>query len=202
MQPRNRFAYVYLILGAAVLVGWPLIQNAIWPPPPKKATQRELAAFVGTGLIDAAIRVDAPVLEQLERETQFATRGRREPVLSVLGGMASGTQVGSDLTRSQLLEYRETALLATGGALGVTPVGDRYVRRAPSPADQPELVALGHTENTYHLRVMLNSKGASVQQVVLSRFQHADREGLPVKEADGSKKPLHLIPITWNIPLT
>lgn len=196
MQQRsNYFAYVYLVVGIGVFIGWPYLQNAIWPPPPKKAVERELGAFVGSGLIDTSIRIDAPGLEQLERDKEFALRGRREPVLSVLGGMASGSQSGSELSRVPLLEYRESPLFVAGGTFAVTQLGDRFVRRAPSPADQPELIALGHAENTYHLRVMLNSKGASIQQVVLSRFQHADREGLPVMEADGkTKKPLHLIP--------
>ena len=39
-----------------------------------------------------------------------------------------------------------------------------------------------------------NTRGASIQQVVLSDFQQADREGLPVNNPDGTPKPLHLIP--------
>ena len=194
MQPRNRFAYAYLIIGAAVLLGWPFVQNYFWPPPPKKPTERDLVAFAGGSLADTALRIDAPGLAQLEKEREFLSRGRLEPVMSVLGGLSIATTPVQELTRAALTEYRESALLAAGGPLGVTPAAGRYVLRAPVPADQPELVALGHAEDTYHLRVMLNTKGASIQQVVLSRFQHADREGLPVFESDGSKKPLHLIP--------
>ncbi|WP_020470187.1 YidC/Oxa1 family insertase periplasmic-domain containing protein [Zavarzinella formosa] len=204
MQPRNRFAFVYLIIGAAVLIGWPFIQNAIWPPPPKKPAERELAAFAGGGLIDTAIRIEAPALEQQEQERKYIMRGRQEAVMSVVGGMAAPTSPVVNLPRVPLFEYRETVLFVTGGLLAAMPADDRplsqmpvanrFQLHAPKPADQPELVPLGHSENTYHLRVMLNTKGASIQQVVLARFQHADREGLPVTEADGSKKPLHLIP--------
>jgi YidC/Oxa1 family membrane protein insertase len=65
------------------------------------------------------------------------------------------------------------------------------------PATPSELFAMGHGEKPFHLQVLLNNRGGSVQQVVLSDFQQADREGLPVwDEVDGKKvkHPLHLIP--------
>lgn len=165
MQPRNRFAYVYLIIGAAALIGWPFIQNAIWPPPPKKATKLDLYAFVGGGLTEMGIRIDAPGLEDLEREKQYANRARLEPALAVASPLVSMTKLSLAL-----------------------PVAEKPIPKTPQ-----ELIALKPDARS-HLSVLLNSRGASIQQVVLQHFQHADREGLPVKNADGSKKPLHLIP--------
>ena len=46
-----------------------------------------------------------------------------------------------------------------------------------------ELIADGQGENPFHLQVLLNTRGGSIQQVVLTHFQEADREGLPVKNA-------------------
>jgi YidC/Oxa1 family membrane protein insertase len=68
----------------------------------------------------------------------------------------------------------------------------------PKPETPSELIAMGQGVNPFHLQVLLNTRGGSVQQVVLSDFQQADREGLPVYDEapDGSKvkQPLHLIP--------
>ena len=125
MQPRNRFAYAYLIIGAAVLLGWPFVQNYFWPPPPKKPTERDLVAFAGGSLADTALRIDAPGLAQLEKEREFLSRGRLEPVMSVLGGLSIATTPVQELTRAALTEYRESALLAAGGPLGVTPAAGR-----------------------------------------------------------------------------
>jgi YidC/Oxa1 family membrane protein insertase len=66
--------------------------------------------------------------------------------------------------------------------------------------DAPELIPLGHGANgkePYYLQVMLNSRGGSVQQVIVTKFPAASREGLEVVEkVDGKDTPvpLHLVP--------
>jgi YidC/Oxa1 family membrane protein insertase len=53
---------------------------------------------------------------------------------------------------------------------------------------------MGKGERPFHIEVLLNTRGASVQQAVLRDFQEADREGLAVTNPDGTPRPLHLIP--------
>lgn len=66
------------------------------------------------------------------------------------------------------------------------------------PPTPPTLIALG--DNTFYNRVLLSTRGAGVQQVVLPRFDQADRLGREVKDRDAngnptkSGVPLHLIP--------
>lgn len=79
-------------------------------------------------------------------------------------------------------------------------------KKAGKPATPSTLIAMGQGAKPFHLQVLLNTRGGSVQQVVLSDFQQADREGLPVweKDAEGNDRldaegkkiarPLHLLP--------
>src|SRR5262245_11643300 len=60
------------------------------------------------------------------------------------------------------------------------------------PAEPHALTALGGDD--FFLKVLLNSKGAGVQQLILTQFDEADRIGREVKDADGTPRHLHLIP--------
>lgn len=62
----------------------------------------------------------------------------------------------------------------------------------PSLPEPPTLIALG--EDGYYTKVLLTTRGGAVQQVVLTRFEEADRLGKPVKDAAGNPVPLYLIP--------
>ncbi|MBN9118799.1 MAG: YidC/Oxa1 family insertase periplasmic-domain containing protein [Planctomycetes bacterium] len=68
----------------------------------------------------------------------------------------------------------------------------------PPPPEPPTLVAMG-SANSY-LRLLLSTRGAGVQQVILTRFDQADRLGRRVVEKDANGNPtktgvpLHLIP--------
>ena len=74
------------------------------------------------------------------------------------------------------------------------PVAAPPVAVTPPPAGPVKLVELG--DDTFFQRVMLSDVGAAVRQVVLTRFEEANRLGREVKNADGSPRPLHLIPGT------
>lgn len=66
------------------------------------------------------------------------------------------------------------------------------------PSAPPKLLPMG--DSNYNLQVMLNTRGGAVQQVILTKFDAADRLGREVKEKDENgnptKKgvPLYLIP--------
>ncbi len=88
------------------------------------------------------------------------------------------------------------ALLAAASGLAA-------VRPAQPPPQRPRwqpptLIPLG--DDSYFLRVLLTTQGGGVQQVVLTRFDAADRLGREVRRKDadgrptGEKVPLYLIP--------
>ncbi len=62
----------------------------------------------------------------------------------------------------------------------------------PPPPEQPTLVQLG--EDGYYNRVLLTTRSGGVQQVVLPKFDQADRIGREVRAGDGTAVPYHLIP--------
>jgi len=169
MDKRNRSAFIYLIIGAIFLFGWGFVRDAIWPPPKKqrKPNVEEMHAFVAGAPVVAAIEQKTPELTTGEREQQ------RPDLASALGSTLVSTAVREGITEHVAAERRAEAA--------------RKIR--PS-----ELLAMGHGPTPFHLRVLLNTRGASVQQVILSDFQQADREGRAVFNPDGSARPLHLLP--------
>jgi YidC/Oxa1 family membrane protein insertase len=66
----------------------------------------------------------------------------------------------------------------------------------PSPGDNPNpnhRIALG--DESFFIRAILTTKGAGVRQLILNRFQGADKYGRPEWEANGkTPRPLVLIP--------
>ncbi len=61
-----------------------------------------------------------------------------------------------------------------------------------TPAEPFRLIALGG--DGFNKRVLLNTKGAGVQQVILPAFDQASRLGREVKDEAGHPRPLELIP--------
>lgn len=78
----------------------------------------------------------------------------------------------------------------------------------PKPARPSQVVALGDGPGPnakFNLYVELDSKGAGVRQVVLNKFQEADKDGRPVFETRGGKrvpKSLVLVPYKENSPFS
>lgn len=62
----------------------------------------------------------------------------------------------------------------------------------PPPPEPPTLVQLG--DDSFYNKVLLTTRGGGVQQVVLPKFEQADRMGRGVKTGDGVAVPYHLIP--------
>ena len=60
------------------------------------------------------------------------------------------------------------------------------------PSKPAELIALGN--DTCYNRPLLTTRGAGIQQLVLPRFDEANRIGKEVKAPDGTSQPLNLIP--------
>lgn len=169
MEKKNRFAFFYLIIGVIFLFGWGYVQNLIWPPPPKQQVAKpgEVEAFVIGGPSVAAL--DAGVEQAIVDE-----RLRQVPdVFGTISGSLGALTANPDFKALVAAERQKNIV---------------------KPGQSSELLGLGRGEKPFHLQVLLNTRGASIQQVVLSDFQHADREGLGVKNKDGSAKPLHLIP--------
>jgi len=166
MEKRNRSAFIYLIIGAVFLFGWGFVRDAIWPPQ-RKAKPEELFALVGGTPIQAALDVKAPDLAAEERKTSFPD------AVGIFGGSAVTTAIKVDAPALAAAERRIQAVK----------------KAAPS-----ELLAMGKGEKPFHLQLLLNTQGAAIQQAITSYFQQADREGLPVDNADGTPKPLHLLP--------
>ncbi len=171
MEKKNRIAFVYLIIGIAFLFGWPLIQNRIWPPPPKpeKATPEQLIGLaLGTPVMVAIDpEVDALGKTDAERKEQLPN------AYGALGGSAETVAIAVDAPALAAIERNKKEI---------------------KPAEPSSLIAMGHGEKPFHLQVYLNKRGGAIQQVVLTDFQQADREGLGVNYPDGSAKPLHLVP--------
>lgn len=73
---------------------------------------------------------------------------------------------------------------------------------APKPAaptELPTLVALG--DDNFAIKALLTTRGAGVQQLILTKFHEADRVGRPVIDPETkTKRPLHLIPGFTRVP--
>ncbi|MGL4421252.1 MAG: YidC/Oxa1 family insertase periplasmic-domain containing protein, partial [Gemmataceae bacterium] len=63
---------------------------------------------------------------------------------------------------------------------------------APASSEPHSLIALG--DESFFLKVLLTNVGGGVQQVILSKFNEANRLGLEEKDPANKPRPLHLIP--------
>ncbi|MCS6850383.1 MAG: YidC/Oxa1 family insertase periplasmic-domain containing protein [Gemmataceae bacterium] len=113
------------------------------------------------------------------------------------------------LSKAQLEQVRRAVgglLPAVGTGLGpgvvaslaaALPPPPKAKTPTPQPARRaPELITLGSDDpaSPFDLKVVLTSQGAGVRDVVLNKFQEADRFGLPAVRADKTPRPLRLVP--------
>lgn len=169
----------------------------------------------------------AKLAEELQKQAEEAKKraeedaANRAAALQARTAVGGGLAVGDELPKLSPAEVRlrevRAAVAAAFGGLGV---GLEFPPPKPTPprlagldpqalhnavafglldaASRPVFVQLG--DDTFYNRVLLTTRGAGVQQVVLPKFGHADRLGREVKakDADGTPTkatlPLHLIP--------
>ncbi len=115
----------------------------------------------------------------------------QEATAMVMGGMAVESEPISKLKRLRRPELpppEEVKKEAEPEAK--KPAEVKAAEDAPSSG---ELIPLGRGEKPYYLQVLLNTRGGSVQQVVLTEFDEANSEGLEVKR-NGKPEALRLVP--------
>jgi YidC/Oxa1 family membrane protein insertase len=95
-------------------------------------------------------------------------------------------------------ELRRQAIAAIASAVASVVEPQRIAPPPSPPPPAPTLIPLGNAD--YYLQVLLSTRGGGVQQVVLTRFDAADRLGREVRRKDANgqptaeKVPLYLIP--------
>src|SRR5262249_48296865 len=191
MPKRNFFAF--LLCSILLLVGLKILQFKIWPPPERKppeltAKQHYVVSLPGRL---AAAPLGGPGIA---------------PAFQVLGELALG-QWASDQSLRPPRTWPDTDLWS-GLPAGLAPsassvgLGDAYrllwqtalpqsaaaggPRRPPvkevavNPQQPPIILGDGDPSSRFHLKVVLDRRGAGVRQVILNKFQQADHRGQPV----------------------
>jgi YidC/Oxa1 family membrane protein insertase len=164
MQNPRRMLVIYGLF-FLVLIGWPIIQEKLFPTKAKAKYVPAIAAgslYLALNLID-----DNPTLKKAWEEFAEADRAKR-------------------IAEAQ----KEAAPKAKEEAKAVEP---KKVDQKKEDIGSLELIGMGHGRPS-HLKVLLSTRGAGVQQVILNQFQGATRLGLAAKNSDGTPIPLHLIP--------
>jgi YidC/Oxa1 family membrane protein insertase len=163
---------IFVLFSLAVIVGWNYLQDQIWPRPKKLKPDDYRAVTAEIGQL-----------------------GFMAPTGAGLGDVARC--VGNEIAREV---PAETKLKALSDFLDAKKKEDESKRaQLPKVAEfKPTLIDLGN-EN-FDLQVRLTNKGGGVDRVIVSKFDEADKYGKEVKQADGTKQPLRLIPSTADIP--
>jgi YidC/Oxa1 family membrane protein insertase len=168
MQPKQNpwNLVLFVILTALVLAGWSRLQTWLWPVQPKP--QRTVA---------------------LTLDSRSWTE---------LLGLASGSAATSAVSGVGNLSLLSTDVVVTRWTAhdAKTEVVRKSEKKPEPPKEAPHLAPLPpgkHEEITmggdgFNLQVLVTSRGAGVQRVVLTRFKAADKMGLPVDS------PLDLVP--------
>ncbi|MEO2090291.1 MAG: YidC/Oxa1 family insertase periplasmic-domain containing protein [Gemmataceae bacterium] len=117
--------------------------------------------------------------------TPEAVKPTREQLLAVAGGAVAPSDEAAKL-RSRYVPEQPTAEKPAEPPKPVEPP------KPATPSESFRLIALGG--DGFNKRVLLSSKGAGIQQVVLPAFDQASRLGREVRDAGGNPRPLELIP--------
>jgi YidC/Oxa1 family membrane protein insertase len=166
MQSQTRNWFLFFGLFFALMLGHTWLRNKIWPPPPKLTPQAAVALDEASRLISA-----------------YSGAGLVDAYRLTIQATASPGAVReyADAVRAA----KEKAILAAK-AEPAKPVDP------PKFQPKPEVVTLGG--DGYLLTVKFTTEGAAVQQLILNPFPEVNSMGLGAKNADGSLKPLELIP--------
>jgi len=178
----TRGKIVFIGLAIALLFGWYVLKGVLWPYNP----HQEAVAMVMGGMATTASPVNG----------YWHANGAEDPEAAKAAEVAK-----KDAEAKKELEAKKDA----GPKKDVDPKKEPDPKKQPEikappelkKDDDPTLIAMGHGEKPYYLQLMLNTRGGCIQQVIVSHFYAADREGLEVmEEFDGGKRPvpLYLVP--------
>jgi YidC/Oxa1 family membrane protein insertase len=176
MQQKNLLLFV--LLTALIFIGWARFVAWKWPQPQRPHQE-------------AKIRLPEPKLwSTVPAQLQAALE--QAPGMP---GIAGACKIATDLALADL------------EASGPRALARREPEPPPKPAPAPRPVQMAeHREVTlgsddpaspFNLRVVLTSRGAGVQSVVLNKFKEANRLGLP---AGNPPPPLGLVPTDRQHP--
>jgi YidC/Oxa1 family membrane protein insertase len=181
MQQKNLVLFIALCL--LILVGWPMLMNQIWKPKtpaalPPPTVRKDLLAWLSP-IPNPAVPGVANAFAALATEAAFlppspppAMVWQRLPPLQREGLTVLSGALAAPASH---INYTDALKLWTA----------RPVARS-KPGGEPKTFVLGGTDKDY-LRVVLTNKGAGVQELILTRFEAATREGRP------ADRPLALI---------
>jgi YidC/Oxa1 family membrane protein insertase len=169
MQQKNLL--VFFVLCTVILIGWGMLQNALWPPPQKKADET-----VAKKEDERAKPAPPLILRDFNGPL---------PAAAVEAARLAGAPVNTPLIVSQILAQQQAAREF------VRKVGPFFT--FPTPAARS--IVLSGPES--YLQIVLNTRGAGVERITLPKFQAADEFGKPMYvDRDGKREPvpLDLIP--------
>ncbi|QEL16942.1 membrane protein insertase YidC [Limnoglobus roseus] len=112
----------------------------------------------------------------------------------------------ADAPKLPNITREQAAAVASPAILGGKPFNDLLPGRLPKPVEPPKpavaapsaptepqaFIALG--DDSFALKVLLTNHGAGVQQLILTKFEEANRRGTKVIDDKGKARPLFLIP--------
>lgn len=177
----SRNVIIAIVLSIGILFGWSYLQRVLFPPPPVKPIPfQECFGLVGGGPF---MGLSETTLVPDPKENVALIAG--SPMVAIDDAFMAKNPRLRPMEKPPEKKQEPTSDLE----LALQQIASGSIRSF----DKGELIGM-HTEGASHLQVVLNSKGGSVQQVILPHFQSTSRLGLEERNSDGSKRPLFLIP--------
>ena len=175
MQPQNRNVIAFMVLSLLIVSGWMFLQALTHKPPvtPTTPTTRPTSVTVTGPRWPFAALSTADQREVVGRLVGAA--------VGTDGGFAGPGQLGLALVGAA------TDFLAMENL----PPPTVATAKPATPPAKVEEVTLGNDQD-YFIKVKLSTRGGTVRQVVLNRFQTADGYGLPVWVNRENRTPLAL----------
>jgi YidC/Oxa1 family membrane protein insertase len=157
---------LFVLLAGGLTAGWWYVDKTYFPKPQAKPPEPPTPARELVGGVAGAAALGAPPADGYASLPPLPPPSRATLVQSVSGGLYAGGELARALA-------------------------PKPPPAAAKPAELPELIALG--DDSYFKKLLLTTKGGAVQQVILTRFDEANRLGLEVRH-NGTPQPLRLIP--------
>jgi YidC/Oxa1 family membrane protein insertase len=179
----NKNLILFMILAFAIWVGWSsLVVPLIWPPFPRRAV--EAAVFTSRAL---TLGDQSPAGAAALLLTDFDMR----------------VDDGKLVTEVAAKQRAEAAALAKNNEKDKQPPQPVKPKVEQKPVKRHAPIVMGSDDpnSPFFLQVTVTSHGGGVRQVILNRFQKADKMGRPVWKdppANTIEAPLELIPEDKN----